>query len=53
MQPYLVQGVVVGDKFEGAFFSIMQRRGEESITLNTSQIHGYIVAGKAFLRRNS
>ena len=52
MQPYLVQGAIVGDKLEGAFFSIVQRRGEASITVNASQIHGYIVAGKAFLRRN-
>jgi hypothetical protein len=50
MQPYLVHGVVVEDKIEGAFFSIVQRRGEGSITVTASQIHGYIVAGKAFLR---
>jgi hypothetical protein len=53
MQPYLVQGAIVADKLEGAFISIVQRRGEASITLNASQIHGYIVAGKALLRRNA
>lgn len=53
MQPYLVHGAIVGDKVEGAFFSIVQRRGEGSITLSASQVHGYIVAGKAFLRNNS
>lgn len=53
MQPYLVQGAIVGDKIEGAFFSIVQRRGEASITVSASQIHGYIVAGKAFLRRSA
>ncbi len=52
MQPYLVHGAIAGDKVEGAFFSIVQRRGEASITLTASQIHGYIVAGKAFLRRS-
>jgi hypothetical protein len=52
MQPYLVHGAIAGDKVEGAFFSIVQRRGEASITVSASQIHGYIVAGKAFLRRN-
>jgi hypothetical protein len=52
MQPYLVQGAIVADKIEGAFFSIVQRRGEASITVSASQIHGYIVAGKAFLRRS-
>lgn len=51
MQPYLVQGAIVGEKIEGAFFSIVQRRGEASITTNASQIHGYIIAGKAFLRQ--
>lgn len=51
LQPYLVQGAVVADKVEGAFFSIVQRRGEASITVRASQIHTYIVAGKAFLRR--
>lgn len=50
MQPYLVHGVVAEGKVEGAFFSIVQRRGEGSITITASQIHGYLVAGKAFLR---
>ncbi len=50
MQPYLVHGAVVGDKNEGAFFSIVRRRGEASIPTSAAQIHAYIVAGKAFLR---
>jgi hypothetical protein len=50
MQPYLVHGAVVGDKIEGAFFSIVRRRGEASITTSAAQIHAYIVAGKAFLQ---
>lgn len=50
MQPYLVHGVVAEGKVEGAFFSIVQRRGEGSITITASQIHGYLVAGKAFLK---
>jgi len=50
LQPYLVHGAIVGDKVEGEFFSIVQRRGEASITTTASQIHGYIVAGRAFLR---
>lgn len=52
MQPYLVHGVMAEGKLEGAFFSIVQRRGEGSITITASQIHGYLVAGKAFLRGN-
>jgi hypothetical protein len=50
MQPYLVHGAVVGDKNEGAFFSIVRRRGEASIPTSAAQIHAYIVAGKAFLQ---
>jgi hypothetical protein len=50
MQPYLVHGAVVADKVEGAFFSIVRRRGEGSITTSASQIHAYIVAGKRYLR---
>lgn len=50
IQPYLVHGAVVGDKNEGAFFSIVRRRGEASIPTTAAQIHAYIVAGKAFLR---
>jgi hypothetical protein len=53
MQPYLVHGSVVGDKVEGAFISIVRRRGEASITTSAKQIHAYIVAGRAFLRQNS
>lgn len=50
MQPYLVHGAIVEGKIEGAFFSIVRRRGEGSITTSAQQIHAYIVAGKRFLR---
>lgn len=50
MQPYLVHGAIVEGKVEGAFFSIVRRRGEGSITTSAQQIHAYIVAGKRFLR---
>jgi hypothetical protein len=53
MQPFLVHGVIVGDKTEGAFFSIVRRRGEASITTSAAQIHAYIVAGKAYLQGNT
>lgn len=52
LQPFLVHGAVAADKLEGAFFSIVQRRGEASITTSAAQIHAYIVAGKAMLRGN-
>lgn len=51
MQPFLVHGAIVGDKIEGAFFSVVRRRGEASITTSAAQIHAYIAAGKAFLQR--
>jgi len=50
MQPYLVHGAIAEGKVEGAFFSIVRRRGEESITTSAQQIHAYIVAGKRYLR---
>jgi hypothetical protein len=50
LQPFLVHGAIAGDKVEGAFFSIVRRRGEASIVTSAAQIHAYIVAGRAFLR---
>ena len=50
MQPYLVHGAFVEGKLEGAFFTIVRRRGEGSITTSAQQIHAYIVAGKRYLR---
>lgn len=50
MQPYLVHGAIAEGKVEGAFFSIVRRRGEGSINTSAEQIHAYIVAGKRFLR---
>jgi hypothetical protein len=50
MQPYLVHGVIAEGKVEGAFFSIVRRRGEGSITTSARQIHAYMVAGKRYLR---
>ncbi|WP_353952515.1 hypothetical protein V6K52_03460 [Knoellia sp. S7-12] len=50
LQPFLVHGAIVADKVEGAFFSIVRRRGEGSIVTTAAQIHAYIVAGRAFLR---
>lgn len=52
LQPYLVHGVLVGDKIEGAFFSVVRRRGEASIPTVASQVHGYIIAGRNGLGDN-
>lgn len=50
MQPYLVHGAISEGEVEGAFFSIVRRRGEGSITTSAQQIHTYIVAGRRYLR---
>lgn len=50
LYPHLVRGSLVGDKVEGAFFSIVQRRGEGSVAIDATQVHTYLVAGRAFLR---
>jgi len=50
LQPFLVHGAIAGEKTEGAFISIVRRRGEGSITTSAKQIHAYIVAGRAYLR---
>jgi hypothetical protein len=34
-----VHGAIAGDKTEGAFISIVRRRGEGSITISAKQIH--------------
>lgn len=49
LQPFLVHGTMLGDKFEGDFFSIVRRRGEGSITTTAQEVHAYIVAGKRHL----
>jgi hypothetical protein len=46
-----VHGAIVGDKTEGAFISIVQRRGEHSITITAQSIHATLAAGRALLRR--
>jgi len=50
-KPFLVHGAVVGDRTEGAFISIVRRRGEGSIPVTASQIHATLAAGRALLRR--
>jgi hypothetical protein len=49
MQPFLVHGAIVGDKMEGAFISIVRRRGEGSAVVSAREIHAYIVAGRKHL----
>ena len=51
MKPFLVHGAVVKGKVEGAFISIVQRRGEHSIPVTAQGIHATLAAGRALLRR--
>ena len=51
-KPFLVHGAIVGERVEGAFISIVRRRGEESTTLTASNIHAMLVAGRAYLNPN-
>jgi hypothetical protein len=51
LKPFLVHGAVVRGKVEGAFISIVQRRGEHSIPVTAQGIHATLAAGRALLRR--
>lgn len=50
-KPFLVHGAIVGGRVEGAFISIVQRRGEHSIPISGPSIHSTLAAGRALLRR--
>lgn len=50
-KPFLVHGAITADgKTEGAFISIVQRRGEGSIPISAPMIHATLAAGRALLR---
>lgn len=51
LKPFLVHGAIVGERFEGAFISIVRRRGEESVPITAQAIHSTLAAGRALLRR--
>lgn len=51
LKPFLVHGAITSEgDTEGAFISIVQRRGEGSIPITAPMIHSTLVAGRAFLR---
>jgi len=52
MKPFLVHGAIVRGQVEGAFISIVQRRGEHSIPITAQAIHATLAAGRALLRRS-
>jgi hypothetical protein len=51
LKPFLVHGAIVAGKVEGAFISIVRRRGEDSIPITAPAIHASLAAGRALLRR--
>jgi hypothetical protein len=50
LKPFLVQGAIVGGRQEGAYISIVRRRGEASIPITAAAIHSTLAAGRALLR---
>ncbi|ALX03442.1 hypothetical protein [Aeromicrobium erythreum] len=49
-KPFLVHGAIVEGKVEGAFISIVRRRGEHSVPVRAESIHAALAAGNALLR---
>ncbi|MEV5978878.1 hypothetical protein [Streptomyces sp. NPDC052114] len=49
-KPFLVHGAIVDGKVEGAFISVVRRRGEASIPITGPAIHTMLAAGRALLR---
>lgn len=53
LKPFLVAGAVVHGKVEGAFISIVRRRGEHSIPVSPAAIHTALATGRALLSRGN
>lgn len=51
LKPFLVHGAIVDGDVEGAFISIVRRRGESSIPTTAPMLHSTLAAGRALLRR--
>lgn len=51
LKPFLVHGAVVDGRSEGAFISIVRRRGDSTIPITAPMIHTTLAAGRALLRR--
>lgn len=50
LKPFLVHGAVVAGRAEGAFISIVRRRGDQSIPISGPAIHAWLSAGRALLK---
>jgi hypothetical protein len=51
LKPFLVHGAIVDGNVQGAFISIVRRRGEGSIPTTAPMIHSMLAAGRTPLRR--
>jgi predicted HTH transcriptional regulator len=51
LKPFLVTGAIIDGKCEGAFISIVRRRGEHSIPVSPAAIHAALAAGRAAIRQ--
>jgi hypothetical protein len=51
LKPFLVSGAIIDGRVDGAFISIVRRRGEGSVPTTAQEIHSTLVAGRALLRR--
>jgi hypothetical protein len=52
-KPFLVTGAMVGGRHEGAFISIVRRRGEDSIPITAAAIHSMLSAGRRLLHEDA
>lgn len=50
VQPFLVHGSIVGRKVEGAFVSIVKRRGDQSLSVRAEELHLWLTAGRRLVR---
>jgi hypothetical protein len=53
LKPFLVHGAIFGDRIEGAFISIIRRRGEGSIPISAAAIHSTLAAGRPTATRRA
>lgn len=51
LKPFLVSGAIVQGRVEGAFISIVRRRGEHSVPVSPAAIHAALAAGRGLLRQ--
>ena len=51
LKPFIVRGATVEGKVDMTYVSIVRRRGDKSIATSAEELHSWLSAGRAFLRR--